>query len=178
MMTFNAIDVETANQNRWSICQIGICSVRNGEIIDQWETLVNPETDFNPYNVAIHGIRDADVKSALTLPGIYSDLCERVQDSVVVHHSPFDKTAFEQATSKYNLEPLPVILLDSIEIAKRAWPQFANSYGYGLEPLTKYFGIQFQHHNAVEDARATALIALRACRDTGWDIEEFLHHIN
>ncbi len=178
MMTFNAIDVETANQNRGSICQIGICSVRNGEILDQWETLVDPETDFNPYNVAIHGIGDADVKSAPTLPEIYTELCERVQDSVVIHHSPFDKTAFEQATSKYNLEPLPVILLDSIEIAKRAWPQFANSYGYGLEPLTKYFDIQFQHHNAVEDARATAMIALRACRDTGWDIEEFLHRIN
>ena len=153
-------------------------SMRNGEIIDHWETLVNPETNFNPYNVAIHGIRDADVRSALTLPGIYTELCERVQDSVVVHHSPFDKTAFEQATSKYNLHPLPVIWLDCVKIAKKAWPQFASSYGYGLGSLTKYFGIQFQLHNAVEDARATALIALQACRETGWDIEEFLHRIN
>ena len=178
LMTFNAIDVETANHSRGSICQIGICSVINGEIGNRWETLVNPETDFNPYNVAIHGIGDADVKSAPTLPGIYTELCERVQDSVVVHHSPFDKTAFEQATSKYNLHPLPVIWLDSVKIAKRAWPKFASSYGYGLESLTKYFGIQFQHHNAVEDARAAALIVLQACKDTGWDIEEFLHRIN
>ena len=65
MMTFNAIDVETANHSRWSICQIGICSVINGEIGDQWETLVNPETDFIPFNVRIHGIQKADVKTRL-----------------------------------------------------------------------------------------------------------------
>ena len=61
MMTFNSIDVETANQNRWSICQIGMCSVRNGKILDQWETLVNPEADFKPKNMEIHGIQEHDV---------------------------------------------------------------------------------------------------------------------
>ena len=108
MMTFNAIDVETANQSPGNICQIGICSVKKGKICGQWESLVNPETNFNSINVKVHSIRDADVKSATTLPAIYSQLCEEVQASVVVHHSPFDKTAFGQATYKYDLHPLPV----------------------------------------------------------------------
>ena len=43
MLTFNSIDVETANADRASICQIGIVHVRDGEIGDQWQTLVNPE---------------------------------------------------------------------------------------------------------------------------------------
>ena len=38
MLTFNAIDVETANADRASICQIGIVHVREGEIADRWET--------------------------------------------------------------------------------------------------------------------------------------------
>ena len=177
MINFNAIDVETANHSRWSICQIGICSVINGEICDQWETLVNPETDFIPSNVNVHGIQEADVKSAPTLPEIYSEVFEQVQGSILVHHSPFDKTAFEQATSKYGLNPLQVRWLDCIKIAKKAWPEFENGYGYGLESLTKYFSIQFQHHHAVEDARATALIAVRACRETGLNIEEMLHQV-
>ena len=177
MMTFNAIDVETANQNRGSICQIGICSVINGEICDQWETLVNPETYFIPSNVRIHGIRDADVKTGPTLPVIYSELCKRVQGSILVHHSAFDKTAFEQAASKYNLHPLPVRWLDCIKIAKRVWPQFESSFGYGLKPLANYFGIQFQHHHAVEDASASAFIAVRACRETGLNIEELPHRV-
>ena len=177
MMTFNAIDVETANKSRGSICQIGICSVRNGEILDQWETLVNPEADFKPKNMEIHGIQEHDVENSPTLPEIYTELCERVQDSVVVHHSPFDKTAFGQAASRYQLEPLPVTWLDTEKVARTAWPGPTRS-GYDLETLTNRFDIQFQHHNAVEDARAAALIMLQACRDTGWDIDEFLHRIN
>ena len=177
MMTFNAIDVETANHRRGSICQIGICAVINGEISDQWETLVNPETDFIPSNVRIHGIQEADVKTAPTLQAIYSELCKLVQGSILVHHSAFDKTAFEQAASKYNLHPLPARWLDCIKIAKRAWPQFESSFGYGLKPLANYFGIQFQHHHAVEDARASALIAVQACRETGLSIEELLRRV-
>ena len=37
MLTFNAIDVETANADRASICQIGIVHVRDGEIEDTWQ---------------------------------------------------------------------------------------------------------------------------------------------
>ena len=46
VLTFNSIDVETANADRASICQIGIVHVRNGEIEDQWQTLINPEDWF------------------------------------------------------------------------------------------------------------------------------------
>ena len=49
MLTFNSIDVETANADRASICQIGIVRVRDGKIQDQWQTLVNPEDWFDPW---------------------------------------------------------------------------------------------------------------------------------
>ena len=50
MLTFNSIDVETANADRASICQIGIVHVRDGEIEDQWQTLINPEDWFDPWH--------------------------------------------------------------------------------------------------------------------------------
>ena len=98
MMTFNAIDVETANHSLGSICQIGICLVKNGKICGQWETLVKSETNINSINVKVHGIQETDVRNAPTLPEVYGELCERVQGSILVHHSHFDKTAFGQAT--------------------------------------------------------------------------------
>ena len=61
MLTFNSIDVETANADRASICQIGIVHVREGVIEDRWQTLVNPEDWFDPWNVSIHGIDETDV---------------------------------------------------------------------------------------------------------------------
>ena len=51
MATFNAIDVETANADRASICQIGIVHVQDGVVVDRWQTLVNPEDWFDPWNV-------------------------------------------------------------------------------------------------------------------------------
>ena len=79
MMTLNAIDVETANQNPRSICQIGICLVKNGKICGQWETLVNSETNFNSINVKVHGIQESDVRNAPTLPEVYGEMRERVR---------------------------------------------------------------------------------------------------
>ncbi len=68
MLTFNSIDVETANADRASICQIGIVHVREGKIEDEWQTLVNPEDWFDPWNVEIHGIDENDVRHSPTLP--------------------------------------------------------------------------------------------------------------
>ena len=68
MLTFNSIDVETANADRASICQIGIVHVQEGRIEDKWETLVNPEDWFDPMNIMIHGIQESDVRHSPTLP--------------------------------------------------------------------------------------------------------------
>ena len=57
-LTFNAIDVETANTDRGFICQIGIVHVVDGEIQDTWKTYINPEDWFDPWIVDIHGITE------------------------------------------------------------------------------------------------------------------------
>ena len=77
MLTFKSIEVETANPDRASICQIGIVRVRDGEIEDQWQTLVNPEDWFDPWNVSIHGIDDTDVRNSPTLPEALDELRAR-----------------------------------------------------------------------------------------------------
>ncbi|RZA22971.1 MAG: transposase, partial [Proteobacteria bacterium] len=68
MARFVAIDVETANAKRASICQIGLVVYDNRKVVDEWSTLVNPEDDFHPINVSIHGIGRRSIASAPTLP--------------------------------------------------------------------------------------------------------------
>ena len=176
MSTFNAIDVETANANRASICQIGIVHVRDGQVRDRWQTLVDPEDWFDEWNVSIHGIDEKDVRNSPTLPELRSTLRKRLRGSVVVSHTSFDRVAFERAMTKYTLEPLQVTWLDSAKIARRAWPERFGRKGYGLKKVAEALDIQFKHHDALEDARAVAEIVLRACAE-GTDIEGWLRQV-
>lgn len=171
VLTFNSIDVETANADRASICQIGIVHVRDGEIEDGWQTLVNPEEWFDPWNVSIHGIDERDVRDSPTLPEVRDELRIRLRGSVLVSHTSFDRVAFERAMARYDLEQLQVTWLDSAKIARRAWPDMYGRRGYGLKNIARDLDISFRHHDALEDARAAATIVLRACASTGMDIE-------
>lgn len=177
MLTFNSIDVETANADRASICQIGIVQVRDGNIRDQWQTLVDPEDWFDPWNVSIHGINESDVRGSPTLPQVRDELRIRLRGSILVSHTSFDRIAFERAMTRYNLEQLQVTWLDSAKIARRAWPDRYGRSGYGLKNIAMDFDIPFRHHDALEDARACAEIVLRACAETETNIEDWLHKV-
>lgn len=52
---FTAIDVETANADMSSICQIGLARCEGGAIVDTWSNYIDPEDDFSPVNISIHG---------------------------------------------------------------------------------------------------------------------------
>jgi len=178
MLTFNAIDVETANADRASICQIGIAHVRDGQIAEHWQTLINPEDWFDPWNTSIHGIDESAVEESPALPEVRDELRRRLRGSILVSHTSFDRVAFERAMQRYDLEQLRVTWLDSAKIVRRAWPEKFARRGWGLKNVASELGISFQHHNALEDARAAAEIVLRACRERRIGIEEWLSEVN
>lgn len=172
-LSFVAIDVETANPDRASICQVGAVAVRDGEIIDTLDVLVDPETYFDPWNVEIHGISESMVRGEPRFPAVARRLREFVGECVVASHTPFDRTACDRAHERYELQTPDWTWLDTAMVSRRAWTQFA-ARGYGLSNVAKHCGIEFQHHSAVEDARAAALILLKACSDTGLDVPAWL----
>ena len=178
MISFNAVDVETANFDSASICQIGIARVHDGKIVDQWKSLVNPKDHFDPSNVRVHGITAEDVRDSPSLPEIRSELSARLHGSVVVGHTGFDRNAFCRAMTRHRLKQLEVTWLDSAKIARRAWPDRYARRGYGLKPVAQDLGISFQHHDALEDARAAAEIVIHACAATGLGIEAWLHRVD
>ena len=170
-LTFNAIDVETANADPSSICQIGIVRIRDGKIKECNSSLVNPEMRFNPANVGLHGIDEDAVKDSMTLPQIHGWLRCLLEGGILVSHTTFDRVALEMATDKYGLEPIQADWLNSAAIARQAWPERYRQRGWRLANVAADLGIKFRHHDAVEDARAAAEIVLHACRHMSLDID-------
>jgi len=174
-MNFVALDVETANASLASICQVGIVRFENGHIADKWSSLVDPEDFFDGMNISIHGIDEDDVAGAPTFHQASSEISQRILGQTVVTHTSFDRSAIAQACGKYGLAPPECAWLDTARVARRTWPDVAHS-GYGLGSLAQRFGIEFQHHDALEDARAAGMILLRAIEDSGLDIGALLEH--
>lgn len=162
---FVAIDVETANNKRGSICQIGIACYENGQIAQEWESLVNPEDIFWDLNIDIHGIKEHHVKDSPTFPmlknKLFSFLNTHLENQIVVSHSNFDKSAISQVCEKYIFALPNCKWIDSIKIAKDAWPELVND-GYGHSVICDFLNYKFKHHDALADAEACGYLTLKA----------------
>ena len=176
-MNFLAIDVETANADYSSICQIGIAEFQDGAIINRWSSLVNPEAYFDGFNTSIHGISEHDVRDAPTFDKIHSIIAEKLNGKITVHHMPFDKIAITRACIEYNLEIIQPKWLDSAKIVRRTWEEFS-SRGYSLGNIAKHLNIKFAHHDALEDAIAAAQVVKYACEKSGHSIEDWLDKVD
>jgi len=102
-MNFIALDVETANADMASICQIGIAKYADGKLIEEWSSLLNPEDDFDPMNVHIHGIAEEDVVGSPTFPEIADTLGRFLSSEICVTHTHFDRVSIRRASDKYAL---------------------------------------------------------------------------
>jgi DNA polymerase III subunit epsilon len=172
-MRFIAFDLETANPRMSSICQIGVVAFEDGREVGAEVRLVDPRDYFDPYNVAIHGITEDDVAGAPHFSELHGWLCQQTNGQIVACHTHFDRVALAQACGRHSLKPLPCNWLDTAQVARRAWSDVARA-GYGLSELARRFGIEFQHHDALHDARTAALILLRAIEETGFDLAHWI----
>jgi len=175
--SFTAIDVETANADLASICQIGVVVFVDGRIWRQWQSLVDPEDEFDGINVSIHGIDESMVQGAPRYGDIATEVAALLTGQVVVSHMAFDRVALSRAQERHGLPSIQCQWLDSARVSRRAWPKFSRR-GYGLAPIAAHCGIAFRHHDAAEDARAAGEILVRAISDTGLDVEEWLVRAN
>jgi DNA polymerase-3 subunit epsilon len=175
-MNFVAIDVETANADMASICQIGLAKCVNGVLSDEWKTYVDPEDYFDGINVSIHGIDESIVRGAPTFPELGDALRSYLNGKVVVCHTHFDRVSMHQAAQRYAISAPECTWLDSARVARRAWPECAWK-GYGLYNVCRMLGHEFRHHDALEDAKAAAHILLAASNETELDIDGWLKRV-
>ena len=160
---FAAVDVETANTDVGTICQIGLAAFKDGALIRAWSSLINPEEPFSGFNIRIHGITAAHVAEAPTLPDVAKTLRAWLNRQLVICHTLFDQRAFARGFAKYGLPELRCRWLDSCQVARRTW----NSPSYSLPVICAHIGHTFKHHDALEDAKAAGAVILAATRKTG-----------
>jgi DNA polymerase III subunit epsilon len=175
-MKFVAIDVETANADMASICQIGIARCEGGVITDEWTSYVDPEDYFDGVNVSIHGIDESVVQGSPTFAKLADTICSYLEGSVVVCHTHFDRVAMHQAAQRYRVNPPQSIWLDSARVARRTWSECAWK-GYGLYNVCKMIGYDFKHHDALEDAKAAAQILIAAMKESELDLDNWLKRV-
>jgi DNA polymerase-3 subunit epsilon len=176
MDRFFALDVETANADMASICQIGLVEFQANKLVNQWESLINPEDYFDPFNISIHGIKPEMVSDAPIFPEIYQHLhevCKSVEKAIIVTHTSFDQTSLRRASQKYGLDEISWTWLDSARVVRRQWEKFRYS-GYSLPNVAKELGIEYKTHDAVEDARAAGEVLIKAMEQSGLSLDAWL----
>ena len=173
MTSFVTIDFETANGNLASICQIGVAVYSDGQELDTFSTLVNPEEPFWGMNIAIHGIEPEHVVSAPKFPDVYEQLRDRLSGNFVISHGWFDRGCMSQVLNKYKLPDFDKKWLDATRIVRRALPQFARR-GYGLQNVAAYYGLTTNAHDALNDAQTCGTIVLNILRETETVLDDWL----
>jgi len=145
---FTAIDFETATGIRNSICQIGICRVKNGEIVYKNSILVQPPgNEYSKFNIQIHGIRPSMTKNEPFFLDVWNEIKPLIEDQLVIaHNTDFDVDCLRATLNFYYL-PFPVF---------ETYCTYKSS-GLGLADLTESLDVELlKHHDALADATACA----------------------
>ena len=173
MNKFIVIDIETANPDLLSICQVGIVFFENGQVVTKWETLVNPQDYFDPINICVHGITPQDVKDAPLLSDVVPIIKDFFSNNIICSYGAFDKAAMMRI-----FPTLPNQWLDIMRVARRCWSDKFAEKGYGLEKVSNFLKIeQKHHHNALDDAIVAGHILNRALTESNKDLDYWLERI-
>lgn len=166
---FVVFDVETPNASNNRMSAIGISVVEGGRIVEELYTVVNPETYFHPFHVALTGITPAMAENAPTFDQLW-DTIRPVLDSglLVAHNAPFDMSVLAKCLRAYCTEWRDrANYVCTVQMSRRCWPHLPN---HKLDTLCGYLDIPLDHHQADSDSRACAQI-LTACLDEGVDLD-------
>lgn len=159
-MNFTAIDFETAHAE--FPCEIGLTRVENGKIMDSASWLIKPACFpfMNPWNQRVHGISSADVASASTFEDLWIELKPWLEDQyLVAHNAAFDMRVLRSSLRYYELAVPWSEYFCSVSLSRRVWKHLPS---HSLGSVSQYHNIQFNHHRAGDDAKACAIIALKA----------------
>lgn len=159
-MNFVAMDFETASGKRYSACSLALTIVRNSQVVDEFYSLIKPDTDFFWRNVQIHGIHERDVANAPTFPEVWEHVAPFFQRDrlVIAHNAPFDNGVLRSSLEHYNLPAARYLTLDTVKTSRKFFPEFPN---HKLNTVCDELNIDLHHHhNALDDSLACANILL------------------
>lgn len=160
MLNFAAIDFETANNERSSVCSVGIVIVRDGKIVDKFYSLIKPEPEYYNYWCSqVHGLSLDDTMDAPVFPDVWAQIESMIEGlPLVAHNKAFDESCLKAVFRVYQMDYPDYKFHCTCIASRKVWPEghhnldiIAARCGYNLE----------NHHHALADAEACAVIALK-----------------
>lgn len=177
-LNFVAIDFEIAAPKWDTVCSVAMAKVRDGAIVDEYTTLVNPECEFGPMQMRVHGITPLMVAGAPTFRDIAQQVLDFIGDDVLISHNiPFDGNVLQRMLVKYDL-PVPTIdTFCTLACSNMYDPALPD---HRLPTVCKEYGVTLtHHHDAGADTRACAEIMIamanRMEADSMDDVVAHLH---
>ncbi len=159
MENFAAIDFETANNERSSVCSVGVVIVRNGEIVDSFYSLIQSEPNYYNYWCSqVHGLTREDTEEAPVFPKVWAQIEPLIEGlPLVAHNKSFDESCLKAVSRCYQMDYPDYEFHCTLIASRRRLPHLPNhqlhtvaaACGYNLE----------RHHHALADAEACAWIA-------------------
>ena len=106
MRDFAAIDFETANNERTSVCSVGVVIVRNGEIVDSFYSLIQPEPNYyNYWCTQVHGLTRQDTEDAPIFPEVWKEIEPLIEGlPLVAHNKAFDESCLKAVFRTYQMD--------------------------------------------------------------------------
>ena len=151
--TLAFVDLETTGGNPayHRITEIGIVRVQNGELLEEWSSLVNPECPISPYIEAFTGISSEMVADAPLFADVAATVFEKLRGAVfIAHNARFDhsflRTEFRKVGMAYAADALC-----TVKLSRRLFPEHVR---HNLDAVIERHGLNCSaRHRALGDAR-------------------------
>ncbi len=161
MKDFAAIDFETANYERTSVCSVGVVIVRDGMIVDSFYSLIQPEPNYYKYwCTQVHGLCREDTENAPVFPDVWAQIEPLIEGlPLVAHNRPFDESCLKAVFRCYQMDYPDYEFYDTLAASRRLLPDLEN---HQLDTVAAACGYPMEHHHhALADAEACAHIAIK-----------------
>ena len=163
MQDFAAIDFETANNCRSSVCSVGVVVVRVGCVFDKFYSLIRPEPDYYTYWCSqVHGLSEADTCDAPIFPDVWARVEPLIAGlPLVAHNKSFDESCLKSVFRTYRMNYPDYKFYCTYQASLKAWPGGGRG-AHTLDVIAELCGFNLSlHHYALADAEACAAIALK-----------------
>ena len=161
MENFAAIDFETANNERTSVCSVGVVVVRGGEIVNTFYSLIQPEPNYYYYwNTRVHGLTREDTEEAPVFPKVWAQIEPLIEGlPLVAHNKAFDESCLKAVFRCYQMDYPDYEFHCTCVASRRKLPNLPNHQLHTVAAACGY--LLEHHHHALADAEACAAIAMK-----------------
>ena len=162
MKDFAAIDFETANWHRSSVCSVGVVIVRHGEVVHSFYRLIRPYPNFySRRNTEVHGLTAHDTADAALFPEVWREVAPLIDGlPLVAHNSPFDEGCLRAAFQTYDMEYPAYTFFCTCRASRRVFGKELPNHQLHTVATRCGYDLTY-HHHALADAEACAQIALQ-----------------